>query len=111
MGELDKDSEVLQRLYDLIEVRKEGSPEASYTAELLSTGVERVAQKLGEEAVETVIAVTQGKPNLVVYESADLLYHLLVAWALTGVRPEDVWAELAKREGKSGIAEKALRGK
>lgn len=111
MGDLDKNSEVLQRLYDVIEVRKDSSPKASYTAELLSTGVEKVAQKLGEEAVETVIAVTQGKTNAVIHESADLLYHLLVAWAVTGVRPEAVWTELAKREGKSGITEKALRGK
>ena len=111
MGDLDRHSEVLQRLYDVIEVRKNRRPEASYTAELLSIGVEKVAQKLGEEAVETVIAVTQGKTNAVIHESADLLYHLLVAWAVTGVRPEAVWAELAKREGKSGITEKALRGK
>ena len=105
------DSTVLERLYAAIEARRDADPEESYTARLFARGPEKIAQKLGEEAVETVIAAAAGKRPEVVTESADLLYHLLVAWAEAGVAPEDVWAELARREGVSGIAEKRARSK
>ena len=103
------DSAVLGRLYAAIEARKDADPEASYTARLFARGPEKIAQKLGEEAVETVIAAAAGKRADMVTESADLLYHLLVAWADAGVAPDEVWAELARREGVSGIAEKRAR--
>ena len=104
-------ADVLTRLYEVIESRKGADPGSSYTAKLFGRGVPKIAQKLGEEAVETVIAGTaEGKPELV-GESADLLYHLLVLWAARGVKPEEVWAELAGREGLSGLDEKAARGK
>ncbi len=102
-------AEILERLFALIESRKGGDPAASYTAKLLADGKGRAAKKLGEEATETVIAAMAGTPSELVRESADLLYHLLVLWAAAGVEPNEVWAELARREGTSGHAEKAAR--
>ena len=103
------DSSVLERLYAVIESRRGGDADSSYTAQLLAEGTERIAQKFGEEAVETVIAAIAGARGRIVGESADLLYHLLVLWADAGVTPDEVWAELAGREGISGIAEKRGR--
>ncbi len=97
--------EVLDRLFALIDGRRGGDPSESYTARLLAEGAERIAQKLGEEAVETVIAGATGDRAAVISESADLLYHLLVLWAASGVAPDDVWKELARREGRSGLDE------
>ena len=110
MAETD-DSQVLERLYAAIEDRKHADPGESYTARLFARGPDKIAQKLGEEAVETVIAAAAGRRAEIVTESADLLYHLLVAWAGAGVAPGDVWEELARREGVSGIAEKRARSK
>ena len=104
-------SGVLERLFAVIEDRRGGDAASSYTAKLLAEGKAKVAKKLGEEATETVIAATAGTPAEVARESADLLYHLLVLWAATGVKPAEVWAELARREGTSGLAEKAARKK
>jgi len=104
-------ADALQRLYDVIEARKGNNPESSYTAQLFADGLSQIAQKLGEEAVETVIAGASGDAAVTVRESADLLYHLLVLWAQLGIVPDEVWAELARREGTSGLAEKAARKK
>ena len=101
---------VIDRLYDVIASRKGGDADASYTAKLFAKGTDKIAQKLGEEAVETVIAAVTKDRDGTVGESADLLYHLLVLWADADIRPEDVLAELERREGTSGIAEKAARG-
>lgn len=109
MTESKSDIDILQRLYAVIESRKDSDAESSYTASLLRAGMPKIAQKLGEEAVETVIAATTGDDQELIGESADLLYHLLVVWAAKGVAPDDVWAELSRREGTSGIAEKASR--
>ncbi|NKB20373.1 MAG: phosphoribosyl-ATP diphosphatase [Alphaproteobacteria bacterium] len=109
MTDTKNDIEILQRLYSVIESRKDGDTDSSYTASLMRAGMPKIAQKLGEEAVETVIAATSGDEQQLIGESADLLYHLLVVWAASGVTPDDVWAELARREGTSGIAEKASR--
>jgi len=103
------DKDVLERLYAVIVARRGSDADQSYTAGLFAAGAEKIAQKLGEEAVEAVIAGATGKADALVRESADLLYHLLVMWAETGVIPDDVWAELAHREGTSGLAEKAGR--
>lgn len=111
MNASNTDIEILHRLFAVIEQRRGTDGDKSYTASLLAGGPARVAQKLGEEAIETVIAGAAGDAAETVRESADLLYHLLVLWAANGVTPGDVWAELARREGVSGIAEKASRQK
>ncbi len=102
-------SEILDRLFAVIESRKGGDSDASYTARLLAGGPRKIGKKINEEAAEvTIAALAEGK-DAVTRESADLVYHLLVMWAAMGVRPEDVYAELEKREGTSGIAEKNSR--
>ena len=103
--------EVLDRLFAVIEDRRGSDSAESYTARLLAEGADRIAQKLGEEAVETVIAATKQDRAALIGESADLLYHLLVLWADTGIEPRHVWEELARREGTSGIDEKKSRPK
>ncbi len=105
-----RDGRVLDELFEVIESRKGGDPGASYTAKLLAEGAAAAAAKLGEEAVETVIAGVSEDAARLASESADLLYHLLVLWAARGLAPEVVWATLAARRGTSGLAEKAARG-
>ncbi len=100
---------VLDRLWSVIMERRTADPAVSHSARLLSRGVSKVAQKFGEEAVECLIEAVAGQRDLVVTESADVLYHLLVLWVATGVSPDAVWAELERREGMSGVAEKAAR--
>lgn len=100
----------LDSLFATIAARRGADPATSYTAKLLSRGRATIAQKLGEEAVEAVIAAVQGERAALVAESADLLYHLLVLWADAGIASDEVWEELRRREGVSGIVEKASRG-
>ncbi len=104
------DGRVLDQLFAVIESRKGGDPEASYTARLLAGGTEAVAAKVSEEAAETVLAAVSEDQARLAAESADLLYHLLVLWAARGLAPEVVWATLSARQGTSGLAEKAARG-
>ncbi len=99
----------LDDLYAQIVSRKGGDPKISYTAKLLSNGMAKPAKKLGEEAVETVIAAMQGDKEHLILESTDLLYHLLVVWAKAGVTPDDVMQELLARRGRSGLDEKSSR--
>jgi phosphoribosyl-ATP pyrophosphohydrolase len=99
----------LDRLWRVINARRGGDPQTSYTARLLARGRAKIAQKLGEEAVEAVIEGVRGDPQALVGESADLLYHLLVLWADAGIAPDDVAVELERREGRSGIDEKRGR--
>lgn len=99
----------LDRLFAKIEAARGGDPAISYTAKLFQRGRPKIAQKLGEEAVEAVIELMRGDKPALIGESADLLYHLMVCWAEAGIAPDEVWAELARREGTSGIAEKAAR--
>jgi phosphoribosyl-ATP pyrophosphohydrolase len=87
----------LDDLYTVIASRKGGNPEESYTASLFDKGIAKIAQKVGEEAVETLIDGVSGPKERVISESADLLYHLLVLWAARDVKPNEVWAELGKR--------------
>jgi phosphoribosyl-ATP pyrophosphohydrolase len=87
----------LDDLYTVIASRKGGNPEESYTASLFDEGIAKIAQKVGEEAVETVIDGVSGPKERVISESADLLYHLLVLWAARDVKPDEIWAELGKR--------------
>ncbi len=105
------DASVLERLYATIESRKGADPASSHTAKLFSKGTGKSAPTGGEEAVETGSAALKDGPDEPKSESADLIYHLMVLWADAGIRPEDVWAELERREGTSGIAEKAARKK
>ena len=97
----------LDELLAVIVARKGGDPKSSYTAELIGKGTEKVAQKLGEEAVELVIAAVKRERAQTVAESADLLYHLLVLWADAGIAPAEIADELEKRRSQSGLAEKA----
>ena len=101
--------EALERLWRAIQSRRGGDPETSYTAKLFMRGREKIAQKLGEEAIEAVIEGVKGDRAALTGESADLLYHLLVLWAEVGISPGDVAEELARREDTSGIAEKRGR--
>ena len=103
------DEHVLDRLYVVINSRKGADPDTSYTARLFSRGRQQIAKKLGEEAVEALIEGIRGDKVKLVAESADMLYHLLTLWAAVNVKPQAVWTELARREGLSGIAEKAAR--
>jgi phosphoribosyl-ATP pyrophosphohydrolase len=91
---------ILDSLFATIESRRGADPESSRTAKLFARGTARIAQKVGEEAVETVIEAMRGDKAKLASESADLLYHLLVLWADRGVPPSAIWAELASREGK-----------
>ena len=108
-GAAGVDEHVLDRLYLVIDSRKGADPDTSYTARLFSRGRQQIAKKLGEEAVEALIEGIRGDRPKLVGESADMLYHLLTLWASIGVKPKAVWSELARREGLSGIAEKASR--
>ena len=103
------ESSVLDRLWDVVVSRRDVDPSVSHSARLLSRGVAKVAQKFGEEAVECLIEAVAGNHKALVAESADVLYHLMVLWVSAGVSPDEVWAELARREGVSGIAEKSSR--
>lgn len=103
------DGTCLDRLFKVIESRRGADPETSHTAKLLQRGTKRIAQKVGEEAVEAVIEAIRGNRQKLAAESADLVYHVLVMWADAGIKPADVWTELAKREGISGIAERRAR--
>lgn len=104
-------ADVLDRLWSVVLQRRSADPATSHSARLLSRGTAKVAQKFGEEAVECLIEAVAGNPAALIGESADVLYHLLVMWVAAGVEPAQVWAELQRREGVSGIAEKAARPK
>lgn len=103
------DWSVLERLIAVIESRRGADPASSYVARLMAKGRGKLAQKVGEEAVETAIAAAEGEAAAVAQESADLIFHLLVLWVAMGVSPDDVLKALEEREGRSGLAEKAAR--
>ncbi len=103
------DASVLDRLYETILSRKGADPDSSYTALLYAKGRAKIAQKVGEEAVEAVIEAMRGDREKLAQESADLLYHLLVLWAETGVHPAEVYQVMAGRTGTSGMDEKKAR--
>ena len=99
----------LADLERIVRARAAASPEESWTAKLVAAGQAKAAKKLGEEAVETVIAAIEGEKAPLVSESADLLYHLMVVLKIGGVELQEVMAELERRTGQSGIAEKSSR--
>jgi phosphoribosyl-ATP pyrophosphohydrolase len=102
-------AEIVDALYAVIESRRGADPDSSYTAQLLARGTGKIAEKVGEEAIESIVAALSEGPDALAAESADLIYHLCVLWADAGVRPADVWAKLAERQGMSGLDEKANR--
>src|ERR1700730_16978726 len=102
-------SDALDKLFAIIAARRGADPSESYTAKLLAAGVEKCAKKFGEEATEAVIAAIQKDKTELAKESADVLYHLLVLWAASGITPDDVYAVLKSRGGTSGLEEKAAR--
>ena len=103
--------DVLTRLAELLEARKSADPASSYVAKLYSKGVDSILKKVGEEAAETIIAAKNGNKEEIIYETADLWFHTLIMLANAGITPEDVLNELARREGLSGLLEKANRDK
>ncbi|TFL15745.1 phosphoribosyl-ATP diphosphatase [Pusillimonas caeni] len=109
----DTSADILSRLADTLESRlpaRGGDPAASYSAKLLARGPDAFLKKIGEEATELVMAAKDNAPDRIVYETADLWFHSLIALTHYNLRPEDVLRELARREGISGLAEKASRG-
>ena len=100
---------ILHDLEQVILSRKSADPDSSWTAKLLSKGPETCAEKFGEEAIEAIIAAVKNDRENLTYEAADVLYHLLVMLAARDVALDDVLTELARRQGLSGIAEKAAR--
>jgi phosphoribosyl-ATP pyrophosphohydrolase len=102
-------SDVLERLADVLEARKQADPQASYVASLYGKGLDAILKKVGEEATEVVIAAKGGDRDQVVHETADLWFHSMVMLAASDLRPEAVLAELDRRFGLSGLDEKAAR--
>jgi phosphoribosyl-ATP pyrophosphohydrolase len=102
-------SDVLDRLAELLEQRKSADPQSSYVAKLYAKGMDSILKKVGEEAAETIIAAKDGDPQKIIYETADLWFHCMVMLAQAGLKPQDVLDELARREGLSGLTEKAAR--
>ncbi len=103
--------DILRELETVIASRKGADPDSSWTAKLLSKGPEKCAEKFGEEAIEAIIAAAKNDRENLTYEAADVLYHMLVMLAARDVALDDVLNELARRQGLSGIAEKAARPK
>jgi len=103
--------DILQRLTETLETRKQASPDSSYVAKLFSKGEDAILKKIGEEATEVILASKEGDKTHLVYETADLWFHSMVLLAQHGLCAEDVLNELARREGLSGIAEKESRKK
>jgi phosphoribosyl-ATP pyrophosphohydrolase len=101
--------DTLARLAAVIESRRGGDPDKSYVARLFAKGPDAILKKIGEEATETVMAAKDGDRARIVAEMADLWFHAMVALAAFGLKPQDVLDELARREGLSGLEEKALR--
>lgn len=102
-------SDTLARLAEMLESRKTADPQTSYVAKLYAKGMDGILKKVGEEAAETIIAAKDGDPQKIIYETADLWFHTLVMLAHAGLHPDDILNELARREGLSGLDEKAAR--
>jgi phosphoribosyl-ATP pyrophosphohydrolase len=104
-------NDIIQRLTEALEARKSADPQSSYVAKLYSKGMNSILKKVGEEAAETIIAAKDGSQEDLIYETADLWFHTMVMLAQAGLSAEDVLNELARREGLSGLEEKASRPK
>ncbi|MDO9307918.1 MAG: phosphoribosyl-ATP diphosphatase [Deltaproteobacteria bacterium] len=106
---MNNNDDILQAVYRVIIDRKNQPAENSYTASLMHKGIDKILKKVGEEATEVIIASKGGKRDEIVYETADLVFHLLVMLGFHNIPVEDVYAELRRRFGTSGIEEKASR--
>lgn len=102
-------SDILDRLAQTLEARKQADPQSSYVARLYAKGLDAILKKVAEEAAETIMAAKDGEREKVIYETADLWFHSLVLLAQQGIQPREILDELARREGLSGIVEKASR--
>jgi len=102
-------SDLLDRLTEVLESRKEADPDSSYVAKLYDKGLDAILKKIGEEATETVMAAKDGDPSKIVYEVADLWFHSMVLLAQQGLTADQVLQELDRRFGLSGLEEKAQR--
>lgn len=102
-------SDVLKKLATVLESRKGADPGSSYVAGLYAKGLDAVLKKIGEEATETVLAAKTGDRTKIIHETADLWFHTLIMLAQTGLKPDDILAELERRFGVSGLEEKASR--
>ncbi len=101
--------DTLEKLNKVILERKDNDPSKSYVAKLFTDGTEKISQKVGEEAVETIIAALSGSKEELISESADLMFHLSVLWGKKDITPSDIMNELERRMGISGLDEKAAR--
>jgi phosphoribosyl-ATP pyrophosphohydrolase len=101
--------DILHRLADTLEARKLADPQSSYVAKLYAKGLDAILKKVAEEAAETIMAAKDGVREKIIYETADLWFHSLVLLAREGIHPDEILNELARREGLSGLAEKAAR--
>ena len=101
--------DILQAVYEVILDRKANPGDASYTSSLMRGGIDKILKKVGEEATEVIIAAKGGVPEEIIYETTDLIFHLLVLLGHQNIPPEAVYNELRRRFGTSGIAEKAAR--
>lgn len=101
--------EIINQLFKVIEERKDADPESSYVASLYAKGTAKIAQKVGEEAIETCIEAVQGDRQKTIEESADLMFHLMILWADAGLKPQDIMDVLQNRMGISGHDEKNSR--
>jgi len=104
-------NDILDRLAQTLEARKQADPHSSYVAKLYHKGLDAILKKVAEEAAETIMAAKDGVREKIIYETADLWFHSLVLLAQQGIHPDEILNELARREGLSGIVEKASRGK
>jgi phosphoribosyl-ATP pyrophosphohydrolase len=102
-------TDILKKLAEILEARKGADPQSSYVAGLYAKGLDAILKKIGEEATETVLAAKSGERDKIVHETADLWFHTLIMLAQTGVKPDDILAELERRFGTSGLDEKAAR--
>ncbi|MGE5240696.1 MAG: phosphoribosyl-ATP diphosphatase [Bacteroidota bacterium] len=102
-------TDILKKLAEILEARKSADPQSSYVAGLYAKGLDAILKKIGEEATETVLAAKSGERDKIIHETADLWFHTLIMLAQTGVKPDDILAELERRFGTSGLDEKAAR--
>lgn len=98
---------MIDSLFSRLAERASADPDVSYTARLVQKGTKKIAQKVGEEAVEVVIEAIRGDKEKLISESCDLLYHLLVLWHVSGVKPQDIWTQLEQRASDTGLEAKA----